>query len=564
MRRHASDTAVSNNSWGFPNLGTLQRVSSAWEKAIEDGVENGYGGKGVFYVWSAGNGGGNDYSNLNEQTNHYGVTAVCAVNYKDVRSAYSEKGPNLWLCAPSGDSGWALPRIATTESSDRYTKSFSGTSAAAPIVSGVAALVRAANPDLTWRDVKLILAASARKNDATDDGWREGALQYGSTTERYSHSHRYGFGVVDAGSAVALAQNWTNLPPFRNVSATSSRTVNIPSRKNDLEGVPTVTSSVFLNGHVDFIEYVAVEVTMTHSAIRDLHIELESPSGARSTLTVPRTKPYVGGFFFGSNRGKGRMDNEDFRFGSAVHLGESASGKWTLHMHDDQIGDEGVLHSWKLTAYGHGHSPGAPTITGTTTGNESITVAWAPPDEVGGSGIVGYDVRYIRNDAPDKVEPTNWTVATDVWSSGALSHVLTGLSGGRSYDIQVRAVNDSGPGPWSETLTGNTASVAPGTPIHAYARSLDGAVEVNWKRPAEDGGAAITHYDLRYVRQADFNRPGGPAWTLKLDVASTGSPTSATIDGLQNGVEYWIQVRAVNGTSPGPWTHSFRGAPQAP
>ena len=44
----------------------------------------------------------------------------------------------------------------------------SGTSAATPIVSGVAALMRQANPNLTWRDLKLILAASARKNDPTN------------------------------------------------------------------------------------------------------------------------------------------------------------------------------------------------------------------------------------------------------------------------------------------------------------------------------------------------------------------------------------------------------------
>ena len=33
------------------------------------------------------------------------------------------------------------------------------------------------------------------------------------------------------------------------------------------------------------------------------------------------------------------------------------------------------------------------------------------------------------------------------WTYGVLSHVLTGLDGGRRYDIQVRAVNGSGPGP---------------------------------------------------------------------------------------------------------------------
>ena len=49
MARHKSDTAVSNNSWGPPY--TLGFTSAIWEEAIVDGVTNGFGGKGVFYVF---------------------------------------------------------------------------------------------------------------------------------------------------------------------------------------------------------------------------------------------------------------------------------------------------------------------------------------------------------------------------------------------------------------------------------------------------------------------------------------------------------------------------------
>ena len=57
----------------------------------------------------------------------------------------------------------------------------------------MAALVRAANPSLTWRDVKLILAASARQNDGSNPGWQTGEVQYGSRTARYTFNHEYGF-----------------------------------------------------------------------------------------------------------------------------------------------------------------------------------------------------------------------------------------------------------------------------------------------------------------------------------------------------------------------------------
>ena len=99
-----------------------------------------------------------------------------------------------------------MPEITTTLPLSRYTDDFGGASAATPIVSGVVALVRAANANLSWRDVKLILAASARQNDPTDQDWSDGVLKYGSTTERYSFNHQYGFGVVDAHAAVTLAE----------------------------------------------------------------------------------------------------------------------------------------------------------------------------------------------------------------------------------------------------------------------------------------------------------------------------------------------------------------------
>ena len=168
MTRNLSDTAVSNNSWGHRRGAGFDRASTLWELAIDVGVSTGFGGKGIFYAFAGGGGAAvGDNSNLSEYSNYYGVTAVCAVNDLGRRSAYSEQGANLWLCAPSSDSSRSRQGVATTDNYDRYSDDFGGTSAATAIVAGVAALVRNANSDLTWRDVKLILAASARKNDTS-------------------------------------------------------------------------------------------------------------------------------------------------------------------------------------------------------------------------------------------------------------------------------------------------------------------------------------------------------------------------------------------------------------
>ena len=329
MARNRVGTAVSNNSWG-PNDGfLLSYIPATWEMAIDSGVTEGYAGKGVFYAFAGGNGHPEqDNSNFNEGANYYGVTAVCAVGADGARAEYSEQGDNLWICAPSSDSDDDRS-IVTTENSDRYTNTFGGTSSATPKVSGVAALLREANPELTWRDLKLILAASARQNDSSNARWEDGARKYGSTddADRYHFNHEYGFGVVDAAAAVALARDWNNLPEFQNASSASG-TLNhtIPD-----DTVSSISHSVSLDTDIEFTEFVAVEVSIDHEYWRDLRIELISPAGTDSTLGVPMD--YSG--FDPTKAGSGTSSPGTFRFGSAKHLGENPDGEWTLRVTDE-------------------------------------------------------------------------------------------------------------------------------------------------------------------------------------------------------------------------------------
>ena len=478
MTRHMGDTAVNSNSWG--PIEVLGTAYAAWGDAIADGVTMGFGGKGVFYVFAAGNGFiGGEEGNLDEYANHYGVAAVCAVNYNDVRASYSETGSHLWVCAPSGDGRLDLPGIATTRNGDRYTDSFSGTSAAAPIVSGVAALVRATNTDLTWRDVKLILAASARKNDSGDRGsgtpyrgWESGALQYGSTSQRYQFNHQYGFGVVDAGAAVALADGWTKAPELREIEVESGDLdLALPEARSFGSGT-AVTTTLTVDSWVGFIEFVEINATFDHPSFRDLKLELVSPTGARSLLTraVERTLHLSDG----TTEKETAALTSRFRFGSARHLGEDAAGTWTLRITDLVPADAGTLKSWSLKIYGHGFTPSAPTVTMTAV-NRALAVEWSPPADTGGSDITAYDVRYISADATNK---NAWTERRNVWRTGGgdLRYVIRNLTNDEEYDVQVRAVNDSGRGRWSESVDGKPeeGNVEPKFPgVETGERSVD-------------------------------------------------------------------------------------------
>ena len=525
MVRDRVVTAVSNSSWGPSVDHGWGSVPTYWELAVEQGVKEGYDGKGIFYVFAAGNSAldGADV-NLNELVNFYAVTGVCAVNDRDRRSDYSDWGAPLWVCAPSNDARGSYRGIVTTENSDRYHRySFGGTSAATPIVAGVAALMRDANPDLTWRDLKLILAASARKNDPGSPGWEDGAFQYGSTVERYHFNHEYGFGVVEAKAAVELAKGWTTVPPLETVEVASG---NLNAGSPDLPpsgATDTVTRTLSVNTGIEFIEFVEVRASFAHPSLRDLEIELVSPSGETSKLLR----------YYDSD--ELIPVNSEVRLGAAKHLGENPNGLWTLRIADKIDNDlSGALESWTIKVYGHMLTPAMPTVDAVTPGGGSLTVTWTAPAVDRGMQVTSYDLRYIPT-TDDETDDANWTVVEDVWtisSGGNLEHVLTGLVGNTQYDVQVRAVNSSGPGSWSakatgaptalatDCLTGGAlATVAGGTELAsdcdallALRAALTGTGALNWS-----AGLAFDQWDGVTVA---FPVGGGQRRVTRLDLGS--------------------------------------------
>lgn len=349
MGRDAVDNAISSNSWGpFDLFGDFSAPSFVWEQAVEDAVENGRGGLGVNFFWAGGNGGegspppGN--SNADGYANFWAINAVCAVGSDGVRAPYSEKGANLLVCGPSSSSG--LPGIFTTDltgedgfDSSNYTGTFGGTSAATPMVSGVAALILDANPMLTWRDVREILARSARMNDPSDPDWK-----WNGASPPFHVNHSYGFGMVDAGAAVALAETWTpQMDSLPDGFETVLSSPNAPIPDNNPSAPVTDTISVSGSG-LDFIEFVEIEVTISHTFSGNLRIVLEAPAGTTSELTAPHDCFNNGGGTCGSLN--------PWRFGSQRHMGENPDGDWTITVTDEIAVDTGTLQSWRLHFYG--------------------------------------------------------------------------------------------------------------------------------------------------------------------------------------------------------------------
>ena len=100
---------------------------------------------------------------------------------------------------------------------------------------------------------------------------------------------------------------------------------------------------------------------------------------------------------------------------------------------------------------------GAPTIAAVEAGGGYMTVSWAAPDEFAEARTASYDLRYIRT-ADDETVDSNWTIVANAWTAsagGSPQHVITGLSAGTQYEVQVRAVDRDGePAAWSASVTG--------------------------------------------------------------------------------------------------------------
>ncbi len=219
--------AIISNSWG------TYHIEDAFNEVLREVAITGRDGKGVLVFFAAGNDGCNmdafyqtredgtnacltaaQYNNYNienkapiqdESESPY-VISIAASTQDNLIASYSNYGSSIDFTAPGSGPSREYPQapasIVTTDAtgwagsaSGSYIFNFSGTSAAAPIAAGVAALILSTNPDLTKEEVLDILKMTAQKigdyrynDDGRNDHW--------------------GYGRIDAGEAVKLTKTY--------------------------------------------------------------------------------------------------------------------------------------------------------------------------------------------------------------------------------------------------------------------------------------------------------------------------------------------------------------------
>ena len=236
--------------------GTDETVAAGVDRAVAAGVGvinlslGGGGGGGVLgaaiqraiaadivVVASAGNGGG---PRTIYPAAYPGVLAVGATNDAGEVASFSQHGPWVDLAAPGVDVRTTKRLVDDTDGIVDGVGSSSGTSFSAPLVAGIAALVRTAHPDWTAAEVSAQLKATARDVGLPGD------------------DEAYGAGIVDAfGALTGQRQAAAPMLPGESVAnATPDRATTValgtttgrisPEGERDWVRIPAGTSDLDL------------------------------------------------------------------------------------------------------------------------------------------------------------------------------------------------------------------------------------------------------------------------------------------------------------------------------
>ncbi len=410
---------ILSNSWGYPAY--FMQATSGFSRAsdvgfkgsmevLENLAKEGRNGLGSIFVKAAGNESSDNAGDGLNTTRH--TVAVAAYRGPDgVASQYSNHGPYLLISAPSNDflmlggTGQVTTDLlgergynqaVNPEGATDYTDDFGGTSGATPVVSGVVALMLDANENLGWRDVRDILAASAKMPIAFETGpvaftvanddrqvtlsMNESQFKLGGADANWNggtmhYSNDYGYGAVDAYGAARMAEVWSLFGPAKtsaneaHVTVETKVGVTADSTGNVNPGHLQIFNS-FANTPVSFQFEVKDSIDVEHVDLSLLFTELtttiaagntNSWNNALSNVQIKLIAPDGTEAFWASDRWYSEAPADDeFTFGLAGFHGVNSKGTWTLQFstygHTGKMSDAADAETWeainKLTVNG--------------------------------------------------------------------------------------------------------------------------------------------------------------------------------------------------------------------
>ncbi|KAI2795015.1 Dibasic-processing endoprotease [Penicillium oxalicum] len=322
-------------SWGPPDDGqTMDAPGLLIKRAMVNGVQRGRDGRGSIFVFAAGNGAAfGDNCNFDGYTNSIYSITVGAIDHEGKRPSYSESCSAQLVVAYSSGSGDAIH--TTDVGVDKCSSSHGGTSAAGPLAAGTIALALSVRPDLTWRDVQYLMIESAVPVSEDDGSWAD--LPSGK-----KFSHDWGYGKVDAYALVQRAKTWDLVKPQAWFNSPWLRVhKGIPQGAQGLLSRYVVTEDHLKGANFAKLEHVTVTMNINHTRRGDLSVELRSPKGVVSHLSVTRES---------DEEPRGYVD---WTFMSVAHWGESPIGEWTVVVKDTAVNEyTGDFIDWRFNLWG--------------------------------------------------------------------------------------------------------------------------------------------------------------------------------------------------------------------
>lgn len=306
-----------------------------------------------------------------------------------------------------------------------------------PAFTGTAPEARFVNnqPDDTFADVTGTVAATDPEGDAVTYGLPGGSAQPATVGgQTYTHAQQTALGTVHLDAA---SGRWVVVPDDAALEArTESGTLTVPvsatsnglSTQRDLTvavdvppsapGAPTGLTATGGDGRVD-LAWTAPTWTGGTPA-QGHHVEVSADGGTTWTTASASASSATTWTVTGLTNGAPYL----FRVSATNATGTGPAS---------------------APAAGTPYTvPGAPALTGVVATNRTLVLSVGAPATDGGSPVTGYRASVDGG--------LTWTVPAPLVDGTLAVH---GLDNGRTYPVQVQAVNAAGPGPSSSTLPGS-------------------------------------------------------------------------------------------------------------
>ena len=274
-------------------------------------------------------------------------------------------------------------------------------------------------------------------------------------------------------------------------------------------------------------------------------------------------------------------DDADLKDWSDATTDEPTPPTAITYVHEDVPG--GTMYAYRVRAVsgkGEGdwsdasavlpvplRAPDAPVLTATATGPNDILLDWTVPSS-NGATIDGYQLSWSSTEAGtyDEIDFDTVMVGDQDAPATQTQYNHSRLDAGTKYYYRVLAttLNDANNSEPSDVASAETADGVPGQPTNFVAATTTdapfaGKITITWNAPGmqtqgtdpdpvEDGGSAITGYELRIWDVST------QAWVPRPSTSFAHYLRTYTDEGLEPAKTYHYVLRAVNSVGPGPWT----------